>query len=80
MASTATSWRKLLEKPRGWDGAAMTAGDCCRFCLTSPHVDVVLTGPASEAQLNETIAAVESGPLSTGEAAWMRKCGQAVHG
>lgn len=80
VAYTATSWRKLLKKPRGWDGGAMTAGDCYRFCLTSPHVDVVLTGPASEAQLNENLAAVESGPLSEDEAAWMRKYGQAVHG
>ncbi len=42
----------------------MTAGDCYRFCLSSPHVDVGLTGPASAAQLDENLAAIERGPLS----------------
>lgn len=80
VAYTATSWRKLLKKPRGWDGAPMTAGDCYRFCLSSPHVDVVLTGPASEAQLNENLKALDAGALSPDEDAWMRRFGQAVHG
>ena len=44
VAYTATSWRKLLRPPRGWKGPPATAGDCYRFCLTSPYVDVVLTG------------------------------------
>lgn len=80
VAYTATSWRKLLKKPRGWDGAPMTAGDCYRFCLSSPHVDVVLTGPASEAQLDENLKALDAGALSPDEDAWMRRFGQAVHG
>jgi aryl-alcohol dehydrogenase-like predicted oxidoreductase len=80
VAYTATSWRKLLKKPRGWDGAPMTAGDCYRFCLSSPHVDVTLCGPANEAQLTENLAAVEKGPLSADEDAWMRRFGEAVHG
>lgn len=80
VAYTATSWRKLLKKPRSWDGAPMTAGDCYRFCLSSPHVDVVLTGPASEAQLDENARALETGALSSDEDAWMRRFGQVVHG
>ncbi|MEW5743471.1 MAG: aldo/keto reductase [Myxococcota bacterium] len=80
VAYTATSWRRLLKKPRAWDGAPMTAGDCYRFCLSNPHVDVVLTAPASEAQLNENLAALEKGPLSAEEDAWMRRFGQVVHG
>lgn len=35
MAYTATSWRKLLKRPKGWSGSAMTAGDCYRFQLSS---------------------------------------------
>ncbi len=58
----------------------MTAGDCYRFCLSSPHVDVVLTGPASRAQFEENLAAVARGPLSDEESAWMRAYGKAVHG
>jgi aryl-alcohol dehydrogenase-like predicted oxidoreductase len=80
VAYTATSWRKLLKRPSGWDGKLATAGDCYRFCLSSPHVDVVLTGPASTAQLDENLAAIERGPLSPEEDTWMRDFGRAVHG
>ena len=80
VAYTATSWRKLLRRPRGWDGPVPTAGDCYRFCLTSPHVDVVLSGPATAAQLRENLRALERGPLGPEEMAWMREFGRAVHG
>jgi aryl-alcohol dehydrogenase-like predicted oxidoreductase len=80
VAYTATSWTKLLKPPAGWQGPTMTAGDCYRFCLSSPHVDVVLTGPASRAQLDENLAALAKGPLSEDESTWMRAYGKAVHG
>ncbi|MFO0661257.1 MAG: aldo/keto reductase [Polyangiaceae bacterium] len=67
VAYTATAWRKLLKRPSGWAGQVMTAGDCYRFCLTNDHVDVVLTGPASKAELEENLTAVERGPLSPEE-------------
>ena len=77
---TATAWRKLLAAPKGWSGRVPSAGDCYRFCLSSPHVDVALTGPRTVAQLRENLAAVERGPLSVEEDAWMRAVGRAVHG
>jgi aryl-alcohol dehydrogenase-like predicted oxidoreductase len=80
VAYTATSWRKLLRRPGGYDGQVMTAGDCYRFCLSSEYVDVVLTGPKSRAELEENLDAVERGPLPADELAWMRSFGQAVHG
>lgn len=80
VAYTATSWRKLLKKPNGWEGRSMTAGDCYRFCLSNPHVDVVLTGVDNLAQLDENMAAIEKGPLSAEEEAWMRRFGAVVHG
>lgn len=80
VAYTATSWRKLLRAPSGWDGPVMTAGDCYRFCLSSPHVDVVLTGPKDVGQLRENLAALERGPLGAEEQRWMREFGQKVHG
>jgi aryl-alcohol dehydrogenase-like predicted oxidoreductase len=80
VAYTATSWRKLLKAPKGWDSAPMTAGDCYRFCLTNPHVDVTLCGPGSTAQLDENLEALGNGPLTTDEEAWMRRFGAAVHG
>jgi aryl-alcohol dehydrogenase-like predicted oxidoreductase len=80
IAYTATSWRKLLRAPSGWTGPVMTAGDCYRFCLSSPHVDVVLMGPKDVGQLRENLAALEKGPLSAEEDGWMREFGRKVHG
>jgi aryl-alcohol dehydrogenase-like predicted oxidoreductase len=80
VAYTATSWRKLMRRPRKWNGPVMTAGDCYRFCLSSPSVDVTLTGPANLAQLEESLDALERGPLSPDESAWMRTFGGVVHG
>jgi aryl-alcohol dehydrogenase-like predicted oxidoreductase len=80
VAYTATSWRKLLKRPSGWSGPVPTAGDCYRFCLSSPHVDLVLTGPATGAQLDENLAALQKGPLGADEMSWMREFGKAVHG
>lgn len=80
VAYTATSWRRLLARPRGWQGEAMTAGDCYRFCLSSPHVDLVLTGPKNEKELEENLAALDRGPLTPDEDAWMRDFGRHVHG
>jgi len=80
VAYTATSWRKLLKKPRGWTGEAMTAGDCYRFCLSNRHVDVTLTGPADAAQLQANLDALERGPLTPEEAEWIRAFGAKVHG
>ena len=80
VAYTATSWRKLLRAPRGWSGPAATAGDCYRFCLTSPHVDVVLSAPGNAANLKMNLEALQKGPLSAEEMAFMRDLGRAVHG
>ncbi len=80
VAYTATSWRKLMRRPRGWTGNVMTAGDCYRWVLASPHVDVVLTGPRNVAELRENLAAADRGPPSEPELAWMREFGRAVHG
>jgi aryl-alcohol dehydrogenase-like predicted oxidoreductase len=80
VAYTATAWRKLLRAPRGWRGPVPTAADCYRFCLTSPHVDVVLTGPRSAAELRQNLAAVDAGPLGPEALDFMRRFGRAVHG
>ncbi|MFO0589631.1 MAG: aldo/keto reductase [Polyangiaceae bacterium] len=80
LAYTATSWRRLLKKPSGWDGPVMTAGDCYRFQLSNPHVDLAWTGPANRQQLEENLKALEKGPLTDEEQKWMRAFGKAVHG
>jgi aryl-alcohol dehydrogenase-like predicted oxidoreductase len=80
VAYTATAWGHLLRAPRGWTERVATAGDCYRFCLTDPHVDVVLTGPRNATELRENLAALDKGPLSTEEIGFMRKLGRAVRG
>jgi predicted aldo/keto reductase-like oxidoreductase len=58
----------------------MTAADCYRFCLSNPHVDLVLTGPKSRQQLQENLREFhEKGPLSEEENGWIRDYGQIVH-
>jgi aryl-alcohol dehydrogenase-like predicted oxidoreductase len=80
VAYTATAWRKLLRAPRNWKGRVPTAGECYRFCLTSPHIDIVLAGPRSAEEMREDLAAVDKGPLSHEEMVFMRDFGRAVHG
>ncbi|MFO0656399.1 MAG: aldo/keto reductase [Polyangia bacterium] len=80
LAYTATRWGKLLKRPSGYDGPVMTAGDCYRFQLSNPHVDIALTGPASRAELIQNLDALDKGPLTPEEDAWMRSFGKKVHG
>ncbi|HZZ85456.1 MAG TPA: aldo/keto reductase [Anaeromyxobacteraceae bacterium] len=80
VAYTATSWSKLLRAPKGWSGPVPSAGDCYRFCLSSPHVDVVLSAPGTAARLRENLAALERGPMAEEELAALRAFGRAVHG
>lgn len=80
VAYTATAWRKLLKRPSGWQGDVATAGDCYRFCLSSPHVDVVLMGPKTGAEFDENLDAIEKGPLDDARMTFMRELGKAAHG
>jgi aryl-alcohol dehydrogenase-like predicted oxidoreductase len=80
VAYTATRWGALLKRPKGWDGAVMTAGEGYRFCLSNPHVDLVLTGPKNHRQLQENLREVrERGPLSEEEMHRIREFGEVVH-
>lgn len=78
---TATRWTALLRRMKGWpaDQPVATAGQCYRFVLSNPHVDVVLTAPRNEQQLRENLREVQRGPLADDEMAFMRRLGQHVH-
>ena len=78
---TATRWRYLLRRPRGWpkEGRIPTAGMCYRFVLSNPNVHVCLTAPTNTKQLEENIAALREGPLCEEDLQFMRKFGDAVH-
>jgi len=77
---TATSWKQLLSGggiPR--TERSPTAGDCYRFVLSRPEVNVCLTGPADAAEMDHALAALEKGPMSEGELAWMRRVGTTIY-
>lgn len=77
---TATRWRYLLRRPKGWpkESRIPTAGECYRFVLSNSNVHVVLTAPSNIKQLNANFAALESGPLNPEEYDYLCKVGDAV--
>jgi aryl-alcohol dehydrogenase-like predicted oxidoreductase len=87
-AFTATSWGQLLGQARlqGVVGSGAlpkgervpTAADCYRFVMTRPEVDVCMTGPKDAAQMEHALKALELGPMTGDELAWMRRVGKAV--
>jgi aryl-alcohol dehydrogenase-like predicted oxidoreductase len=91
VAFTATSWGQLLGKssvanlfvrahalPEGERDP--TATDCYRYVLSRPEVDVCMTGPSNGARMEEALAALQRGPMTEEELAWMRRVGRAVTG
>ncbi|MBX3191141.1 MAG: aldo/keto reductase [Labilithrix sp.] len=79
VAFTATRWGTLLDPRFTPEGEATPrASDCYRFALSSPHVDVCLAGPKDAAELDEALLALERGPMSAAELAWMRRVGAHV--
>lgn len=77
VAFTATLWGSLLEPPPGLPPGVPvpTAGDCYRFVLTNPAVNVCLTGPKDDGEMRDALAALEKGPMDEDELAWMRRVG-----
>lgn len=77
---TATRWTRLLRRPKGWpqERPVATAAQCYRFVLSHPTVDVCLMAPSNERELMEDLRALEQGPLSPEEMAYMREFGEAV--
>ena len=79
VAYTATRWGQLLDPKRTPPGEPTPrGGDCYRFCLSHPSVDVVLCGPRNAGELDEAIAALDRGPMSADELAWMKRVGAHV--
>jgi aryl-alcohol dehydrogenase-like predicted oxidoreductase len=83
---TALAWRQLTRPVKGismppWPGGGdsdlppLTPSLCYRFILSNPHVHLVLTGPRDRKQLDQNLNALEAGPLTEDEAAWVREYG-----
>jgi aryl-alcohol dehydrogenase-like predicted oxidoreductase len=80
-AYTATRWGSLIDAKKLPAGEKVpAAGDCYRFCLSNPKVDMVLSGPANKAQLREAMRALQAGPLNEDEMDWMQRVGAHVYG
>lgn len=78
---TATCWRQLLKPKNLAPGdVAPTAGDCYRFVLSNPHVDLCMTGTSDEEQTRHALEAMEKGPMTAEELAWMRRTGDGISG
>lgn len=76
---TATRWGGLLKRELVPEGEPRPrASDCYRFALTHPDVDVTLCGPKDRSQLDEALSALDRGPMSADELAWMKRVGKAV--
>lgn len=78
---TATRWASLLRPIDG--GGALndripTAGDCYRFVLSSPSVDLTLTGPRDRADMRAALDALEKGPMDPDEMKWIQAFGDRV--
>jgi aryl-alcohol dehydrogenase-like predicted oxidoreductase len=81
IAYTATCWGKLLDPRKMPEGdLPLTAPECYRFVLSSPYIDMTLTGPANYDQLDYAAQALHVGPLTDVEETRIRNIGQHVHG
>jgi aryl-alcohol dehydrogenase-like predicted oxidoreductase len=79
VAYTATSWGALMKATKMPPGEApMRARDAYRFVLSNPDIQVCMTGPRTEAEMDEALAALREGPLSPEEAARARRIGEHV--
>lgn len=80
IAYTATRWGRLLDPKRMPQGMSPPeAADCYRFALSDPRVDMVLSGPANDAELDGALAALDRGPLAADALLRMRRIGDHVH-
>ena len=78
---TATCWRKLLKPKLMPPGEKpLTAAECYRFVLSNPNVDVCLTAPKTEQQMEANFKALETGPLDEEEMLRVRHIGKHVYG
>lgn len=80
-AYTATRWGSLIDPKKCPPGENVPgAGDCYRFDLSHPSVDMTLCGPADRRQVREACEALAKGPMDEAELAWMRRVGDHVYG
>ncbi len=78
---TTTRWGHLCDPKRTPAGEKTPTGtDCYRFALSHPHVDLAIAGPANEEQMRGALDALDLGPMSEDEIAWMHRVGDGIYG
>ncbi|MFO0549115.1 MAG: aldo/keto reductase [Polyangiaceae bacterium] len=76
---TTTSWGQLLDASlTPTDERTPTSTDCYRFSLGQPGIDACWMGARNRSDLEVALTAMELGPLSAEEDAWIRRVGTAV--
>jgi aryl-alcohol dehydrogenase-like predicted oxidoreductase len=77
---TATRWGQLLNRKKAPPGETpLSAGDCYRFPLSNPNIDVCICGPRNAAQMKEALLTLDLGPLNWEELERVRRIGDYVH-
>lgn len=77
---TTTCWGKLLKDDKMPPAERpLSSTDCYRFSLSNPHVDLCLTGPKSEKEMDESLRTLDSSPLSSVEMERVRRIGDFIH-
>jgi predicted aldo/keto reductase-like oxidoreductase len=69
---------RLLTVAPEWypkDQPVPTAGDCYRFALSNPKIDMILSGPRDRDELGLALRELEKGVMDEGEQEFMRKYG-----
>jgi aryl-alcohol dehydrogenase-like predicted oxidoreductase len=80
VAYTVTRWGSLLQAKNMPKGEAPLRGrDAYRFALSNPEIDVCMSGPANAAEMDEALAALDEGPLSSEENERIRRVGKHVY-
>ncbi len=81
VAFTATRRMSLVKSRRIPDSERRpTAGDCYRFALSHPSVDVVISAPSRLTHMQLNLSEAAKGPMNEAELAWMRRIGDYVYG
>lgn len=79
IAYTATRWGSLVLPDATLSGERAPSGaDCYRFVLSHAAVRGCLAGPKDATELDGVLEALDAGPMTADELAWMRRVGAHV--
>jgi aryl-alcohol dehydrogenase-like predicted oxidoreductase len=75
-----TRWGHLFDPRWMPQGERLPSpADLFRYALSNPSIEMVLTAPETIEQLQQNVKALEMGPVSEEERAWLERIGDHVH-